>query len=291
MADESARDEKAAANARHEPPAGAETTAIWTAQGLSIEYTASAEWIVSRKKEKPASEIFSASYVAHRGDDRPVTSSSMVARARRPRTLHMGHGRSAAGRVSGGRDAAAEAAAASGERGVVARVHGCRVRQPVGTGFSRVIEDDRNDDEDSKKKENGGDPDAREYFGYKRDLKSLCKFMGRWLSGHKRWGSRVHRRRELGGYRVGRLVRMLQETAGIGLSGAVLISPALEFASLSPSDYNVVAWLDLVPTMAIAAVHYRRSRAFAAGTSPADVLEEAEAFATGDYAVLLTRGA
>jgi carboxypeptidase C (cathepsin A) len=94
-----------------------------------------------------------------------------------------------------------------------------------------------------------------------------------------------------GGYRVGRLVRMAQETAGIGLSGAVLISPALEFSSLSPTDYDVLAWVDLLPTMTLAAVYHGRSRAFAAGTSPEDVVEEAERFATGDYATVLTRGA
>src|SRR5262249_55608681 len=48
---------------------------------------------------------------------------------------------------------------------------------------------------------------------------------------------------------------------------------------------------DFLPTMAIAAVHHGRSRAFAPGTPPEDVLLEAEAFATGDYATVLTRGA
>ena len=43
--------------------------------------------------------------------------------------------------------------------------------------------------------------------------------------------------------------------------------------------------------MALAAVHHGRSRAFAAGTPLDEVLREAEAFATGDYATLLTRGA
>ena len=43
--------------------------------------------------------------------------------------------------------------------------------------------------------------------------------------------------------------------------------------------------------MAITAVHHGRSRAFAAGTAPKEVLREAEAFATSDYATLLTRGA
>jgi carboxypeptidase C (cathepsin A) len=94
-----------------------------------------------------------------------------------------------------------------------------------------------------------------------------------------------------GGYRVGRLVRMMQETTGIGLSGAVLISPAFELVLLTSGDYDVLSWVDLLPTMAFAAVHHGRSRAFAAGTPAEEVLDEAEAFATGDYATFLTRGA
>jgi hypothetical protein len=50
MADESTKHGKDAAGADHEPPAGAETTAVWTAAGASIGYTASAKWIVLRKK-------------------------------------------------------------------------------------------------------------------------------------------------------------------------------------------------------------------------------------------------
>ena len=73
MADERTKDEKPAATAEHEPPAGAETTATWTAAGMSIDYTATAQWIVLRRKEKPAAEIFSVSYVADRDGDRPVT--------------------------------------------------------------------------------------------------------------------------------------------------------------------------------------------------------------------------
>jgi carboxypeptidase C (cathepsin A) len=115
--------------------------------------------------------------------------------------------------------------------------------------------------------------------------------MGRWLSARGRWGSAVFIAGEsYGGYRVGRLVRMLQETAGIGLNGAILISPALEFGPLSPDDYNALGWVDRMPTMAITAVHYGRSRAFAAGTPLEEVLPEAERFATGEYLTLLARG-
>ena len=160
---------------------------------------------------------------------------------------------------------------------------------PVGTGFSRVIESD-NADESKEKKEDATDP--KEYFGQKRDLESMCEFIGRWLSSNGRWGSPVFIAGEsYGGYRVGRLVRMLQESSGVGLNGAILISPALEITPLSPTDYDVVGWIDTLPTMAAAAVHHGRSRAFAAGTALEVVLAEAEAFATGEYASFLTRGA
>jgi carboxypeptidase C (cathepsin A) len=84
---------------------------------------------------------------------------------------------------------------------------------------------------------------------------------------------------------------MLQETAGIGLNGAILISPALEISTLASSDYDVLAWVDLLPTMAAAATHHGRSRAFDSNAALEDVLREAETFATGDYASFLTRGA
>ena len=69
---------------------------------------------------------------------------------------------------------------------------------PVGTGFSRVIEDDGKDGEEARRPRRPRSGDAREYFGYKRDLESLCEFMSRWLSSQRPLGlAGVHRRREL----------------------------------------------------------------------------------------------
>ena len=291
MADEGTSDERAAAQADYEPPAGAETTATWTAQGVSVDYTARAKWIVLRKKEKPAAEIFSVSYVANRDGDRPVTFVFNGGPGASSAYLHMG----AVGplRVAFPADGTLPPMPprlVANEESWLAFTDLVFV-DPVGTGFSRAIEDDSQDSAHRKKQESGDD-DAKEYFGYKRDLESLCEFMSRWLSGHSRWGSPMFITGEsYGGYRVGRLVRMLQETTGIGLSGAVLISPALELTSLSPNDYDVLGWVDLLPTMTIAAVYHQRSRAFADGTPPEAVLHEAESFATRDYATFLTRGA
>ena len=80
---------------------------------------------------------------------------------------------------------------------------------PVGTGFSRVIEPEKKGDgKERRRASRTTAPDPKEYFGYKRDLESLCEFMGRWLSEHGRWGSPVFIAGEsYGGYRVGRLAR------------------------------------------------------------------------------------
>ena len=291
MADEGSKDEKTPAKADHEPPAGAETIATWTAHGTSIAYTASAGWTILRKKEKPAAEIFSVSYVADGDGDRPVTFVFNGGPGASSAYLHMGAvGPSRVAFPADGTLPPLPPRLIANEDSWLAFTDLVFV-DPVGTGFSRVIEDDGKDGEERNKPGDAEDG-AREYFGYKRDLESLCEFMSRWLSGRGRWGSAVFIAGEsYGGYRVGRLVRMLQETTGIGLSGAVLISPALELSSLAPNDYDVLGWVDALPTMAIAAVHHGRSRAFAAGTPLEAVVAEAETFATGDYVALLTRGA
>jgi carboxypeptidase C (cathepsin A) len=275
----------------HEPPAGAETTATWTGAETPIDYTATAKWLVLRKKEKPAAEIFSVSYVATNVDvERPVTFVFNGGPGASSAFLHMG----AVGpqRVEFPPDGSLPEMPprlVQNEASWLAFSDLVFV-DPVGTGFSRVIENEKSGDEAKDKKEDTLDP--KEYFGEKRDLESMCEFMSRWLSGHRRWGSPVLVAGEsYGGYRVGRLVRMLQEGTGIGLSGAILISPALEITTLNPTDYDVLGWIDTVPTMAAAAVHHGRSRAFTAGTPLEQLLREAEAFATGDYASFLTRGA
>jgi carboxypeptidase C (cathepsin A) len=273
----------------HEPPAGAETSATWTGGAAPIAYTARANWLVLRKKEKPAAEIFSVSYVADGGDaDRPVMFVFNGGPGASSAFLHLGVvGPQRVAFPPDGTLPEMPPRLVQNDESWLAFADLVFV-DPVGTGFSRVIENDAKDD-----KEKASDAtDPTEYFGQKRDLESLCEFMGRWLSVNGRWGSPVFIAGEsYGGYRVGRLVRMLQESAGIGLNGAILISPALEISSLAPTDYEVLGWVDTLPTMAAAAAHHGRSRVFATGTALDEMLREAETFATGDYTSFLTRGA
>jgi carboxypeptidase C (cathepsin A) len=274
----------------HEPPAGAEITATWGRGRKAIEYTATGKWTVLRKKEKPAAEIFSVSYVAGADGNRPVTFVFNGGPGASSAYLHMGAvGPQRVAFPSDGTLPAVPAKLVENESSWLAFTDLVFV-DPVGTGFSRVIEPEKKDDKDAKPSEDA--PDPKEYFGYKRDLESLCEFIGRWLSQNGRWGSPVFIAGEsYGGYRVGRLARMLQETTGVGLNGAILISPALEITGLTLTDYDVLGWVDRVPTMAAAAVHHGRSRAFRKSTSLEKVLRDSEEFATGHYATFLTRGA
>jgi carboxypeptidase C (cathepsin A) len=276
----------------HEPPKGAETTGSWGRGRKAIAYTATANWTVLRKKEKPAAEIFSVSYVAEGGDgSRPVMFVFNGGPGAASAYLHMGAvGPKRVDFPPDGTLPTMPPRLVENESSWLAFSDLVFV-DPVGTGFSRVIEPEKKGDDKDKGKPDDA-PDPKEYFGYKRDLESLCEFMGRWLSAHGRWGSPIFIAGEsYGGYRVARLARSLQETAGIGLNGAILISPALEISGLSPSDYDVLPWVDRIPTMAAAALHHGKSRAFRKGTSLDKVLRAAEEFATGDYAVFLTRGA
>jgi carboxypeptidase C (cathepsin A) len=115
--------------------------------------------------------------------------------------------------------------------------------------------------------------------------------MTRFLSKHHRWDSPVFIAGEsYGGFRVGKLARRLQEGFGIGLNGAILISPALELGWLLPTDYDVTAFVDSFPTMAAIAHHHGRGSALPKGASLDDVLAAAETFASRDLALLLLRG-
>jgi carboxypeptidase C (cathepsin A) len=280
-------EERTEAKRDHEPPRGAASTATWN----GIAYTATAKWLVLRRKEKPAAEIFSVSYVADGTDlDRPVTFVFNGGPGASSAYLHVGAvGPQRIDFPPDGTLPPMPPRLVQNDESWLAFTDLVFV-DPVGTGFSRIIEPDGEKKGDGEQK--GGEPDPGEYFGYKRDLESLSEFIGRWLSGNGRWGSPVFIAGEsYGGYRVGRLARMLQETAGVGLNGAILISPALELASLGEGDYDVPGWVDRLPTMAAAAAHHGRSRAFEPGTPLEEVYREAEEFATGDYTVFLTRGA
>ena len=145
-------DEKKDVKPEHEPPTGAETTATWTGGGAPIDYTASAKWLVLRKKEKPAAEIFSVSYVAAGGDhDRPVTFVFNGGPGASSAYLHMGAvGPQRVDFPSDGSLPEMPPRLVQNEASWLAFSDLVFV-DPVGTGFSRVIEDEKSGEAKDKK--------------------------------------------------------------------------------------------------------------------------------------------
>lgn len=282
-------------------PRGSRTDAEWTApDGGVLTYTADASWTALRDdKDEPLADLFSVSYEAVGGDPgRPVTFVFNGGPGASSAYLHIG--------ALGPRRVRFD------ERGTPGPPPSVLVDNaeswlaftdlvfvdPVGTGWSRIIDKDAESGRGpsgDKAGDTGGekDParDPKAFFGVNKDLDSLTEFLSRWLSAHDRWSSPVFVAGEsYGGFRAAKLARLCNER-GIGLNGALLISPALEFALLDPSDYDVLPWVDLVPTMTLAAHHHRRCRAFPADATVDEVRAGAEDFATGPLATTLIRGA
>jgi carboxypeptidase C (cathepsin A) len=161
---------------------------------------------------------------------------------------------------------------------------------PIGTGFSRVIE------ADGKPAAPGDKPDAskvdeKEFFGVNRDLESLSEFIERFLSKHKLWDVPVYIAGEsYGGFRTAKLARRLQEKHGVGLNAAIAISPALEFSLLNEGDYDVLRSIDTFCVMALAAAFHGRSKVFKQGSAIESMRKKIEEFATGPLTHALVVG-
>jgi carboxypeptidase C (cathepsin A) len=289
---------------KHEIPTGRTTEAVWRpASGDEVRYTAEAAWVALRDEhDEPIADVFSVSYLA--------TGSSPDERPARPVTFvfNGGPGASSAylhvGALGPRRVAFDEQGSALAPPTALVDNAECWLGftdlvfvDPVGTGWSRAAEDRAQGPAPEGKGEGGSgagrgaERDPKAFFGINKDLDSLVEVMTRWLSAHDRWSSPVFVAGEsYGGFRAAKLARLANER-GIGLSGTILISPALELALLDPSDYDVLPWVDLVPTMALAAHHHGRSRALPPDATVATVRAAAEQFATGPLAQTLIRGA
>lgn len=149
---------------------------------------------------------------------------------------------------------------------------------PVGTGLSKIVPPENPGE---GKEKTAADTS---YWNANKDLDALCEFIAAFLSREGRWASPIHIAGEsYGGYRCARLVRMLQEKAGIGLSGAMLISPAMEWDSLFASRFNSLAAAIRLPSYAAAARRHGRCRNSRKGENLAAFLLRAEQFALGEY--------
>jgi carboxypeptidase C (cathepsin A) len=276
MADEP---KPAAPPPKYTPPTGATKEFTWRGpDGVEHRYQATAEWITLRKRENPAAEVFHTHYRLLGAGKRPITFVFNGGPGAASAYLHLGGlGPKRVAFDAKGNVPPPPVALVDNTESWLAFSDLVFI-DPVGTGLSRIVEDDKPGDPKEKK-----DPtkhvDEKEYYALNRDLESLGEFAQRFLSKHQLWDVPVHLAGEsYGGFRTGKLARLLQEKSGIGLSSVMAISPALEWDALNQTDYDVLRYTDTFAPMALAAAFHGRSRVFTAGEPVEQMRPQIEAF-------------
>ncbi|MEK0445153.1 MAG: hypothetical protein RLZZ399_474 [Verrucomicrobiota bacterium] len=145
---------------------------------------------------------------------------------------------------------------------------------PVSTGLSRAAK--------------GEKPD--QFFGVNEDIRSVGEFVRLFSTREQRWASPKYLCGEsYGVMRVAGLARYLQSKHGLYPEGLVLLSGLIDFQTLLPSSGNDLPHLLFLPTMT-ATAHYHGKLEAALQANLEKAVEEARAFAQGEYALALLAG-
>lgn len=249
---------------------------------LNLSYEAVAEWIPLEENNRTAAEVFSCAYfLKGPNKKRPITFVFNGGPGASSAYLHIGAlGPSRIVFLKDGQLPKAPSQLCENEQTWLAFTDLVFV-DPVGTGFSKNVENEASGKAEKK-------PD---FYSINKDIQSLCHFVSKFLSKFKRWDSPVFIAGEsYGGYRVGRLARALQENSGVGLNGAIAISPALELNHLNFTDYDVVPWIQVYPSYVLSAQIHGLSQTYSVSIDRAQVLKEAESFAQTELAKVLIQG-
>jgi carboxypeptidase C (cathepsin A) len=158
MADQKNEDRESKSS-DYQPPKGAASDNSLRAGGSSISYKASADWLILRKKEKPKAEMFHVSYIAEGDGSRPITFVFNGGPGASSVYLHLGAmGPRRAVFGEHGESVDPPARLADNEHSWLAFTDLVFI-DPIGTGFSRMIEDEKEKKED--KAGEGTSPKAR----------------------------------------------------------------------------------------------------------------------------------
>lgn len=140
---------------------------------------------------------------------------------------------------------------------------------PAGTGYSQVLAKDR----DSR----------RRLWSVDGDIEYLAEAIRVWLDRYDRSLSPKYLLGEsYGGFRVPRLARELAARQETGVSGLILVSPALDFGGRSVA-FAPFSYVTRLPSMAAAALAAR-------GPVTRQQLTEVEHYAATDFLIDVTRG-
>ncbi|MEZ5708600.1 MAG: peptidase S10 [Blastomonas sp.] len=245
--------------------------------GQRVDYRATAgETYLKDDKGTPKARIFSISYVKEAAEpNRPVTFLFNGGPGSGSLWLHMGaFGPVRVAIPSDGTDDGAPPYNMIANPDSLLDVTDIVFIDPVGTGFSTAL----------------GDTDPKEYWGVTKDAKSVAEFIRIWLSENHRWNSPKY----LGGesYGTTRSAAVAHELEGsyndVALNGVILISTILDFGAQAEVPGNEMPFVLMLPSMAATALYHGKVANPPASTEA--FVEEARAFATGEYLAALMKG-
>src|SRR5439155_4555954 len=129
-----------------------------------------------------------------------------------------------------------------------------------------------------------------DFWGYDEDADSVAEFIRSFVTRHNRWNSPMYILGEsYGGIRTSMLIPRLQGDLSIGLNGVILISPALNMATLP----FIVAGNDQVfatSLPALAATAFYHHKLPDQWKDLDTLLREVEKFAGNEYLLALFKG-
>ncbi len=146
---------------------------------------------------------------------------------------------------------------------------------PVSTGFSRPVDFDK----------------EKQFQGLEADVEVVGDFIRRYVTEYARWSSPKFLIGEsYGTTRAAALALHLQRRHGMYLNGVMLVSAALDFATLRHSEDNDLPFVLFLPSLAATAWYHQRLPAAHQQRLLPDLLREVEQFAIGPYRAALFAG-
>ena len=139
---------------------------------------------------------------------------------------------------------------------------------PVTTGFSRALPENQ----------------VSDFIGYSNDIRSVSEFIRTYITRNKRWASPKYLAGEsYGTARSVGVADFLSSQYGMDLNGIMLISTAIDYSTLRFVPGNEMPYILFLPTYAADAWYHKKAAArYLAMDLPA-FMDEARAFAGGEY--------
>ena len=247
--------------------------------GKTINYTAIAgETFIRGKDGEPKASIFTFAYTKTglaAGEVRPVTFIWNGGPGSASTWLHMGtFGPKRVSVPSDARHAGAPPYPIVNASKTILDVTDLVFVDPVGTGFSRAI----------------GDHASKEFWGVKKDARSMAEFIRTWVTENDRWNSpRFLLGESYGTTRAAAVAGLLEGEFSMSLNGIVFVSQALDFQGSTPYVRdNIISHITYLPTMAATARYHKKVTPYPENLEV--FLEQARAFATDELLPALFKG-